>query len=125
MNYLDPQPLKPHPGFGNGTFHGPRPIYKYLVPVPAFGNDTSVLMPAEREILHVGQDPASGGIALWASVDPESEMESVGLSVYPTGYPVPETNIYLGTAIVSGGIVIHVHLSVDWAQYGYEAPPSV
>lgn len=122
MNPTETPSLKPHPGFGTGTFHGPRPIYKYLVPVPAFGYDTEVVMPAEREILHVGQDPASGGIALWASVDPETEMETVGLSVYPTGFPVPETNIYLGTAVVAGSIVIHVHLTVGWDQYGYETP---
>ena len=60
-----------------------KTIYKYPIDVIGW---QSLNMPAEAMIIHAGLDP-QGALCLWAEVDTEAIMQSVGIVIVGTGHP--------------------------------------
>jgi hypothetical protein len=72
-------------------------------------------MPTSARIIHVGMDPGSDQIALWAIVDPKQEMETRRFAILATGASLhyPERGgVHIGS-VIDGNYVWHV----------FETPP--
>lgn len=88
-------------------------VWKYALTTPTRHLGTGpaeVHMQAGAEILSAGVDPATGGIAVWAKVDPGEPRELRGFWLSFTGDPVPPGVDFVDTVVV-GALVWHV-----WVQ---------
>lgn len=86
-------------------------IYRYKIDVTA----DSLELPYEHELLSIA--PARDGyyIDLWARVTPDTKPVTREIAVYGTGHPISDpwrsfgTGLtFLGTAVMSDGLVWHV-----------------
>lgn len=65
----------------------------------------TLLMPAGAQALHVHEQ--NGGVCLWALVDPEAPKEARTFLTFGTGHEgVPEDARYVGSAHLSGGVLV-------------------
>lgn len=79
-------------------------IHKF--PLPKM--DVTIQLDEDAEILHVGEDPATGYPAIWARVDPTNAKRARRFITYGTGHELSALHDYIGTAIC-GSMVWHVH----------------
>ncbi len=87
-------------------------VYKYSIPISAFGTGLYLDLPKGARLLSVGEQ--NGELMLWALVEQgETMMEGRLVHVIGTGHPlVPNflhtTRDFIGTVQMQNGIVLHV-----------------
>lgn len=87
--------------------YDPNTIHKY----PLFmGDEVAVMMPAGAKVLHVGEQ--EGGLTLWAQVDQSQPFERRVFSIRGTGHPLGEVGRFIGTVVMSYGLVWHIYEGV-------------
>lgn len=83
-----------------------RVIYKYEV--SARDGYVAVDIPANAEIVHVREQHHRTIVCFWALVDPNAVMVRRTFFVQGTGGQVPPYSRYLGTAMPSPDVVLHL-----------------
>lgn len=82
-------------------------VWKYELPVSAFGSAQAVPMQRDAEILYAEYDP-NGLLCVWAKVDPEFDQEDRMIIVVGTGHvELSDSAVYIST-IVGEPLVLHV-----------------
>lgn len=59
-----------------------------------------VNLPFGSEIVHVGRDPATGLISIWAEVDPAQSHMTLVFQIIATGETIPPGFRHRGTVII-------------------------
>ena len=84
---------------------------------PLMWAEANMDMPTSARIIHVGMDPGSDQIALWAIVEPGNEVETRRFAIVATGATLhdPERGGSHVGSVIDGNYVWHV----------FETPPKV
>lgn len=91
-----------------------RVIFKYRLEP---GSDRVTVKGSRARILSVGADPADPEhVAMWVEHDtPDGTVNEVAFRGRMTGQPIPDVfhpQPFIGTVILSAGIVVHVYAEV-------------
>lgn len=74
-----------------------KSVFKYQIDIT---DVTSVQIEANPQWLPVAKVAENGRVIwLWALVDPDAALHKTPIFVHGTGHPVPESRVYIATAI--------------------------